>query len=167
MGCHINLYKVVESSENLESLEREFLETNPESSLFYFWRDFIVGKQNIRVKQDIWINSLLDWYIEPIKGNPELYRFLDKAFSIQCQKHFRGEFSKNYMHPKFIKLENVGCPWIRGGEYDLYFSSKDKFLRYFKEKFFAYSPLPWTQHKEEYIWFGDNFVDGVNLIRLG
>lgn len=176
MGCHINMYKVSELSLDLDKLEQEFKESYSDQPLFYFWKNYIVGRQqqNIRVKHDAWFDCLPDSYnlcINPIKGNPELHRFRDLAFPIKYQKQNRSSFSDTYLYPLFIELQNVNCPWIRGGEYDLMFSGKDKFLKYFKEEFFKYSysrsSQGWFERKEEYQWFGDNFISGENLIRLG
>jgi hypothetical protein len=164
------MYKVVPLTKDLRHLQQQFSEMYPGFPLRYFWEDLFIGRQRqkLRIKCDIWVNDMIDWYIEPIKGNPELYKFMNDSFPIQCQKQYRGQVER-YIYPRFIELDNVNCPWIRGGEYDLLFSDKDKFLTYFKEEFFLYSSWTgnWVDYKEEYTWFADNFVNGINLIRLG
>jgi hypothetical protein len=170
------MFKVIEQSKHVDYLEKEFRNLYLDKPLYYFWQNFTEGKQaqKIRMIYDAWfinLPSVDNWYLEPIKGNQELTKFIDRASPIKYQRYYKGRFSKNYLYPLFIELEGVNCPWIRGGEYDIFFSNRDKFLKYFKEEFFQYSyersPQGWLGYKEEYQWFGDNFISGESVIRLG
>lgn len=185
MGCHINLYEVVPCSKDINKLQETYytnLERFNKSKpyLYYHYKDLREGKQKQKIRvSSVWASDVVniiegnwDWEIEPIKHNQGLDIFRELSFNLPCDLVYKGKVSRR-IYPEFIELKEVGCPWIRGGEYDIHFINKDTFLKYFKEEFFAYSTWTdgkaekWVNYKEDYQFFADTFVNGKHLIRLG
>jgi hypothetical protein len=181
MGCHINLYEVVPCSKDINKLQETYY-TNPERLnrskpyLYYHYKDRRTGKQKQKIRfSSVWASDVVDdwnWYTMPVKHN-RLTIFKPLSFNIPCDYLVYKDKVSRRIYPEFIELKEVDCPWVRGGEFDIHFTDKDIFLKYFREEFFAYSMWTenkaekWVNYKEDYQFFADTFVNGKHLIRLG